>query len=60
VINKIDLAAHVRADLQVMERDARGARGERPFVFTNCFTGEGLDEVLHRIQHALAAEAVAA
>src|SRR4029079_3541380 len=50
VINKTDLAPHVRADLPLMERDARAARGERPFVFTNCFTGEGLDEVLHRIQ----------
>ena len=46
VVNKIDLAPHVRADLQVMERDARAARGDRPFVFTNCFTGEGLDLVV--------------
>src|SRR5262245_26481305 len=60
VINKIDLAPHVHADLHVMERDARAARGERPFVFTNCFTGEGLEEVLHRIQHAVAARGVAA
>jgi urease accessory protein len=45
VINKVDLALFVRADLDVMERDARAARGERPFVFTNCFTGEGLDVV---------------
>ena len=58
VINKIDLAPYVRADLQVMERDARAARGERPFVFTNCFTGEGLDEVVHFIQ-PVAAQAVA-
>jgi len=54
VINKIDLAPHVRADLQVMERDARAARAERPFVFTNCFSGEGLDEILHFIQPAAA------
>ena len=60
VINKIDLAPHVRADLQVMERDARAARGERPFVFTNCFTGEGLQEVVHRIQPVIAGRAVAA
>lgn len=60
VINKIDLAPHVRADLQVMERDAQAARGERPFIFTNCFTGEGLDEVLHRIQPVVAGRAVAA
>jgi urease accessory protein len=60
VINKIDLAPHVRADLQVMERDARAARGERPFVFTNCFTGEGVDEVMHRIEPVVAGQAVAA
>jgi urease accessory protein len=60
VINKIDLAPHVHADLQVMERDARAARGERPYVFTNCYTGEGLDEVLLHVQRAVAAKAVAA
>jgi urease accessory protein len=60
VINKLDLAPHVRADLQVMESDARAARAERPFVFTNCFTGEGLDEVIHRIQPVIAGRAVAA
>ena len=49
VINKIDLAPHVRADLRVMERDAQAARGLRPFVFTNCFTGEGILEVVHYI-----------
>jgi urease accessory protein len=50
VINKVDLAPHVRSDLRVMDRDARAARGERPFVFTNCFTGEGLDEVVSRVE----------
>lgn len=42
VINKIDLATHVGASLAVMERDARTMRGERPFVFTNLKSGEGL------------------
>jgi len=60
VINKMDLAPYVRANLQVMERDARAARGERPFVFTNCFTGEGIDEVVHRIQPVVAGRTVAA
>jgi urease accessory protein len=60
VINKIDLAPYVRADLHIMERDARAARGERPFVFTNCFTGEGLDEVVERIGAVVAAPAVTA
>jgi urease accessory protein len=50
VINKIDLAPYVRASLEVMERDAQSVRGERPFVLTNCFTGDGLDEVLDRIE----------
>jgi urease accessory protein len=49
VINKIDLAPYVRANLNVMERDARTVRGERRFVLTNCFTGEGLIEVMHQI-----------
>jgi urease accessory protein len=53
VINKIDLAPYVRASLGVMERDARTVRGERPFVLTNCFTGEGLTEVTDRIAHVI-------
>ena len=42
VINKIDLAPYVGASLEVMERDARRMRGERPFVFTNLRSGEGV------------------
>jgi urease accessory protein len=45
VINKIDLAPHVGASLEVMERDTRRMRGERPFVFTNLKTGEGAADV---------------
>jgi urease accessory protein len=60
VINKIDLALFVRADLEVMEQDALAARGQRPFIFTNCFTGEGLDEVVRRIQSVEARHVVAA
>lgn len=45
VINKIDLAPYVGASLEVMERDARQMRGERPFVFTNIKEGTGLDAV---------------
>lgn len=45
VINKVDLAPHVGASLVVMERDARRVRGSRPFLFTNCKTGEGIAEV---------------
>lgn len=46
VINKIDLAPHVGASLEVMDRDARRMRGDRPFVFTNMKTCEGLDRVI--------------
>ncbi|PKM34934.1 MAG: urease accessory protein UreG [Gammaproteobacteria bacterium HGW-Gammaproteobacteria-10] len=45
VINKIDLAPYVGASLEVMDRDAKKMRGDRPFVFTNLKTGEGLDLV---------------
>jgi urease accessory protein len=58
VINKIDLAPHVRASLDVMDRDARAVRGDRPFVFTNCFTGEGLDAVLEHVESAIGAHLV--
>lgn len=44
-INKIDLAPHVGASLDVMERDSRKMRGERPFLFTNLKSGEGVPEV---------------
>jgi len=46
IINKTDLAPHVGADLDVMARDARRQRGERPFVFTNLRTGAGVAEVV--------------
>jgi urease accessory protein len=45
VINKIDLAPYVGASLEVMERDARRMRGERPFVFTNLREGQGVEEI---------------
>jgi urease accessory protein len=53
VINKIDLAPHVGASLAVMARDARAGRGERPFVFTNLKTGEGLDAIVSWIEREL-------
>ncbi len=46
IINKTDLAPHVGASLEVMDRDAKKMRGERPFVFTNLKTGAGLDTVV--------------
>jgi urease accessory protein len=50
VINKIDLAPYVGADLDVMERDARRMRGTRPFVFTNLRDGVGVDAVVEWIR----------
>ena len=53
VINKIDLAPHVGASLDVMARDARRMRGDRPFVFTNLKSGAGLEEVVTWIRREL-------
>ncbi len=50
VINKIDLAPLVGASLEVMARDARKMRGERPFVFSNLKIGEGLDQIVAFIE----------
>jgi len=50
VINKIDLAPYVGASLEVMARDARRMRGERPFVFSNLKEGLGLDEIVSFIE----------
>jgi urease accessory protein len=49
VINKIDLAPHVGADLNIMKRDAAAVRNGKPFQFVNCRTGEGVDTVADRI-----------
>lgn len=49
VINKKDLAPYVGASLEVMERDSKLMRGTKPFIFTNCKTGEGIDELIRLI-----------
>lgn len=49
VINKTDLAPYVHADLEVMRRDSLAMRGDKPFIFTNCFTGEGIDSLVDMI-----------
>ena len=46
IINKTDLAPMVGASLEVMERDAKKMRGDKPFVFSNMKTGDGLDEII--------------
>lgn len=53
IINKIDLAPHVGASLEVMERDARAKRGDKPFVFTNLKNETGLDTVLGWLRQQL-------
>lgn len=50
VINKIDLAPMVGASLEVMERDARKGRGDKPFVFSNLRTGQGVTEIIDFIR----------
>ncbi len=50
IINKIDLAPYVGASLEVMDRDARRMRGEKPFLFSNLKTGQGLTETVRFIE----------
>lgn len=50
IINKIDLAPFVNADLKIMERDSRLMRKDKPFIFTNCHTKEGIDAVYQLIK----------
>jgi urease accessory protein len=54
VINKTDLAPHVGASLEVMERDAQRMRGSRPFVFTDLKSGDGAHEVVSWLQTQMA------
>jgi len=60
VINKIDLAPYVHADLGVMERDARKMRNGQPFVFTDLMSGTGLDNVINWIKRYALLEDIAA
>lgn len=53
VINKMDLAPFVRADLSVMDRDTRRMRGNLPFVFTNLLSEEGLDQVVAWVEQRI-------
>lgn len=46
VINKVDIAPFVGADLELIRKDSKERRGDRPVVYTNCKTGDGLDEVI--------------
>jgi len=59
VINKMDLAPYVRADLSVMDRDSKKMRGDRPYVFTNLLTGEGLDRLVEWVERLVPKKAKA-
>lgn len=56
VINKIDLAPYVGASLEVMERDSRRMRGERPFLFTDIRDDQGVDDVVGWIRRSVLLE----
>jgi len=58
VINKVDLAPHVGASLEVMARDSQKMRGAKPFLFTNCMTHAGIDEVVAFIKREVLFEEV--
>lgn len=53
VINKVDIAPYVGADLDLIRREAKERRGDRPIVYTNCKTGDGLDEVVAFLQETV-------
>lgn len=50
IINKIDLAPYVGASLEVMEADTRYVRNNRPYILTNCKTGEGIEQLVDMIE----------
>ncbi|EFM09378.1 urease accessory protein UreG [Paenibacillus curdlanolyticus YK9] len=54
VINKIDLAPHVGASLEVMNADSKRMRGDRPFVFSNLFGGDGVADIVAWLEHEIA------
>jgi urease accessory protein len=58
VINKIDLAPHVGADLSIMKRDSLRMRGDLPFILTNLLSGQGVDRVMQWIEPLLAGRAL--
>ncbi|MFF2480462.1 urease accessory protein UreG [Paenibacillus sp. NPDC058071] len=54
VINKIDLAPFVGASLEVMDADSKKMRGDRPFIFSNMFGGDGVDDIVGWLEHEIA------
>jgi urease accessory protein len=59
LINKMDIAPYVGADLSVMDRDARKMRGSKPYIFTNMKSGAGLEAVITWVEHSVLMSEVA-
>jgi urease accessory protein len=59
IINKTDLAPYVGANLDVMDRDSKLMRGDKPYAFTNCRTGDGIEAVVDLISRAVLFDVVA-
>ena len=57
VVNKTDLAPHVRVDLEGVKRDVARARGAKPALFTNCLTGEGVEAVIAELRRSVLLDA---
>ena len=53
IINKIDIAQYVHASLEIMDRDCKIMRGDKPYIFTDMFSGTGLDQVVDWIKSEL-------
>ena len=51
VVNKVDLAPYVRANLETMKRDVREVRPDKPTVFTNCLAGDGVEQIIEHLAH---------
>ena len=56
VVNKVDLAPYVRADLDRIKRDVKEARPDKPSVFTNCLSGEGVERIVDHLAHQVLLE----
>ncbi len=56
VVNKVDLAPYVRADIELMKRDVAEVRPDKPTVFTNCLAGDGVEQIVEHLAHQVLLE----
>ncbi len=56
VVNKVDLAPYVRADIELMKRDVAEVRPHKPSVFTNCLSGDGIEQIVEHLAHQVLLE----